>query len=133
MKTLIIWKSSKNISSVGKVILKLLNTIEIKNCSLNKPYETFGWNGTIKLILFLKVKFCHSFIVTREYLNSPSPPKGKKTTTELIFKIYCTLFVFCFINHIWFLFLLYIDIFYYYKHNFSWLHFIHQLYLPLFT
>lgn len=69
---------------VDEVILKVLNTREIKNCSLNKPYQIFdGGNRTIQVIRFLKVKFYLSIIVIREYLNYPPSKKEKKKTAQL--------------------------------------------------
>lgn len=99
---------------VDKLILKLLNTREIKNCSLNKPYQIFdGGNSTVQVILFLKVKFYHSAILITEYLNPPPKKRKTKKTTHLfvynLFHSFCVLLYKSYLNPIS---LLYIDIFY---------------------
>lgn len=42
---------------VDKLILKLLNTREIKNCNLNKLYQIFdGGNRTVQVIIVFRSK-----------------------------------------------------------------------------
>lgn len=95
---------------VDKVTLKLLNTREIKNCSLNKPYQILaGGNRTIQ-ICFLKSKVLAYHYSNCRIFEIPLPQKKKKkmTTQPLVynsFHSFCVLLYGSYLNPVFHLIL----------------------------